>query len=91
MFNWSIIQSLRLLKSLKTLSLTDNRLEVSFPVEGMPIHHNTYNSYFSLFFFFLVELLVFEDLEILDLSNNQLNGSLTVQGREIEKIIFLFN
>ena len=52
MFNWSIIQSLRLLKSLKTLSLTDNRLEVSFPVEGMPIHHNTYNSYFSLFFFF---------------------------------------
>ena len=89
MFNRSIIQSLRLLKSLKTLSLTDNRLEGSFPAEGMlyiiiliiPTFH----------FFFLVELLVFEDLEILDLSNNQLNGSLTVQGREIEKIIFLFN
>ena len=36
-------------------------------------------------FFFFVELSVFEDLEILDLSNNQLNGSETAQGKDIEK------
>ena len=42
MFDLSIIQSLRLLKSLKTLSLHDNYLEGSFPAKGMPIHHNTY-------------------------------------------------
>ena len=91
-FNRSIIQPLRLLKSLKTLSLSNNHLEGSFPTKGMPIHHNIYKVYkrFLLFtfFFFLVELSVFEDLEMLDLSDNQLNGSLTVQGREIEKIIF---
>ena len=46
------------------------------------------NSYFSLPFCFLVEISVFEDLEMLDLSNNELNGSLTIQGKEIEKIIF---
>ncbi|KAK7845951.1 receptor-like protein 15 [Quercus suber] len=66
-FNRSIIQSLRFLKSLKTLSLFDNFLEGSFPAK---------------------ELSVFEELEMLDLSDNQLNGSPTVQGREIEKIIF---
>ena len=96
MLNRSIIQSLRLLKSLKTLSLHDNNLEGSFPAKGMPIHLNTHKVYkqfllftsFSLPFFFLVELSVFEDLEMLDLSNNELNGSLTVKGREIEKIIF---
>ncbi|KAK7826594.1 receptor-like protein 15 [Quercus suber] len=66
-FNRSIIQSLRFLKSLKTLSLSDNGLEGSFPAK---------------------ELSVFEDLEMLDLSYNKLNGSLMVQGREIEKIIF---
>ena len=44
-FKRSIIQSLRLLKSLKTLSLHDNRLEGSFPTEGMPIHHNSYKVY----------------------------------------------
>ena len=95
-FNLNIIQSLRLLKSLKTLSLHDNYLEGSFPAKGMPIHHNTYKVYkqFLLFTFFVVvvvvvvELSVFEDLEMLDLSNIGLNGSLTVQGREIEKIIF---
>ena len=92
-FNRSIIQSLRLLKSLKTLSLSSNRLEGSFPAKGMPPHHNIYIVYkrfllFTFFFFFWVELSVFEDLEMLDLSNNQLNDSLTVQGREIEKIIF---
>ena len=90
-FNLNIIQSLRLLKSLKTLSLHDNYLEGSFPAKGMPLHHNIYIVYkrFLLFtFFFWVELSVFEDLEMLDLSNNQLNDSLTVQGREIEKIIF---
>ena len=92
-FKRSIIQSLRLLKSLKILSLRFNLLEGSFPTEGMPIHHNSYKVYkqFLLFiFFFLVELSVFEDLEKLDLSNNELNGSLTIQGREIEKIIFWF-
>ena len=96
-FSLSIIQSLRLLKSLKTLSLPYNNLEGSFPAKGMPIHLNTHKVYkqfllftsFSLpFFFFLVELSVFEDLEMLDLSNNELNGSLTIQGKEIEKIIF---
>ena len=95
-FSLSIIQSLRLLKSLKTLSLPYNNLEGSFPAKGMPIHLNTHKVYkqfllftsFSLPFFFWVELSVFEDLEMLDLSNNQLNDSLTVQGREIEKIIF---
>ena len=95
MLNRSIIQSLRLLKSLKTLSLHDNSLEGSFPAKGMHIYHNTYKVYkqfllFTFFFFilFLVELSVFKDLEMLDLSNNGLNGSLTVQGKEIEKIIF---
>ena len=91
-FSLSITQSLRLLKSLKTLSLHDNNLEGSFPAKGMPVHLNTHKVYkqFLLFtsFFFWVELLVFEDLEMLDLSNNELNGSLTVKGREIEKIIF---
>ena len=91
-FSLSITQSLRLLKSLKTLSLHDNNLEGSFPAKGMPIHLNTHKVYkqFLLFtsFFFWVELLVFEDLEMLDLSNNELNGSLTIQGKEIEKIIF---
>ena len=53
MFNPSIIQSLRLLKSLKTLSLSDNSLEGSFPAKGMPIYHNTYKVYkqFLLFTF----------------------------------------
>ena len=56
-FKRSIIQSLRLLKSLKTLSLPSNRLEGSFPTEGMPIHHNSYKVYkqfllFTSFFFF---------------------------------------
>ena len=94
-FNRSIIQSLRLLKSLKTLSLSQNILVGSFPVEGMPIHHNTYTVYkqlllfkFLFIFFLWVELSVFKDLEMLDLSYNGLNGSLTVQGKEIEKIIF---
>ena len=95
-FKRSIIPSLRLLKSLKTLSLAGNSLEGSFPAKGMPIYHNTYKVYkqfllFTFFFFhFLVELSVFEDLEMLDLSINEFNGSLTVQGREIEKIIFWF-
>ena len=59
-FCLSIIQSLRLLKSLKTLSLHDNNLEGSFPAKGMPIHLNTHKVYkqfvlftsFSLPFFF---------------------------------------
>ncbi|XP_030970923.1 receptor-like protein 14 [Quercus lobata] len=58
-FNQSIIQSLRLLTSLKNLNLSSNALEGSLPTK---------------------ELSVFEDLEILDLSNNWLNGSETVQG-----------
>ncbi|XP_050289287.1 receptor-like protein 13 isoform X13 [Quercus robur] len=58
-FNQSIIQSLRLLTSLKSLNLSYNALEGSLPTK---------------------ELSVFEDLEILDLSNNRLNGSETVQG-----------
>ncbi|KAL4629143.1 hypothetical protein ACB092_05G287300 [Castanea dentata] len=37
MFNRSIIQSLRLLKSLKTLSLSDNRLEGSFPAKELSV------------------------------------------------------
>ena len=61
MFNLSIIQSLRLLKSLKTLSLHDNYLEGSFLAKGMPIHHNTYKVYkqfllFTSFFLFFVLL-----------------------------------
>ena len=44
-YNRSIIQSLKLLKSLKTLSLSNNRLEGFFPAKGMPIHHNTYKVY----------------------------------------------
>ena len=57
LFNQSIIQSLRLLKLLKTLSPTFNQLEGTFPAKGMPILHNNYkflkNSYFShLFLFF---------------------------------------
>ena len=54
MLNRSIIQSLRLLKSLKTLSLHDNSLEGSFPAKGMHIYHNTYKVYkqFLLFTFF---------------------------------------
>ncbi|KAM4113355.1 hypothetical protein ACJW30_05G214600 [Castanea mollissima] len=59
LFNQNIIQSLRLLKSLKTLSLAANLLEGSFPAKGISI---------------------FEDLEMLDLRYNRLNGSLTVQG-----------
>ena len=57
-FCLSIIQSLRLLKSLKTLSLHDNNLEGSFPAKGMPILLNTHKVYkkfllfTSLFFFF---------------------------------------
>ena len=43
------------------------------------------------FFSFFVELSVFEDLEILDLRNNKLNGSKTIQGREIKKPWFRFN
>ncbi|KAM4113361.1 hypothetical protein ACJW30_05G215200 [Castanea mollissima] len=58
-FNRSIIHSLRLLTSLKSLNLSYNALEGSLPTK---------------------ELSVFEDLEILDLRNNQLNGSETVQG-----------
>ena len=42
LFNQNIIQSLRLLKSLKTLSLAANLLEGSFPVKGKPICHNIY-------------------------------------------------
>ena len=42
LFNQNIIQSLRLLKSLKTLNLAANLLEGSFPAEGMPICHNIY-------------------------------------------------
>ena len=57
MLNRSIIQSLRLLKSLKTLSLHDNSLEGSFPAKGMHIYHNTYKVYkqfllFTFFFFY---------------------------------------
>ena len=52
MFNWSIIQSLRLLKSLKTLSLTDNRLEGSFPAEGMLYIIILIIPTFHFFFFF---------------------------------------
>ncbi|KAM4102303.1 hypothetical protein ACB094_05G214200 [Castanea mollissima] len=63
-FNQSIIQSLRLLTSLKSLNLSNNALKGSLPTK---------------------ELSVFKDLEILDLRNNRLNGSETVQGREIEK------
>ena len=56
-FNLSIIQPLRLIKSLKTLSLHDNYLEGSFPTEGMPIHHNSYKVYkqfllFNFLFYF---------------------------------------
>ncbi|KAL0012857.1 hypothetical protein SO802_007965 [Lithocarpus litseifolius] len=57
-FNRSIIQSLRLLTSLKSLNLSYNALEGSLPTK---------------------ELSVFEDLEILDLRDNTLNGSGTVQ------------
>ncbi|XP_065635441.1 receptor-like protein 14 [Quercus suber] len=35
MFNWSIMQSLRLLTSLKTLNLSYNELEGSFPTKGL--------------------------------------------------------
>ncbi|KAL4629137.1 hypothetical protein ACB092_05G287000 [Castanea dentata] len=58
-FNRSIIHSLRLLTSLKSLNLSYNALEGSLPTK---------------------ELSVFEDLEILDLRNNWLNGSETIQG-----------
>ncbi|KAM4113364.1 hypothetical protein ACJW30_05G215400 [Castanea mollissima] len=58
-FNQSIIHSLRLLTSLKSLNLSYNALKGSLPTK---------------------ELSGFEDLEILDLRNNWLNGSETVQG-----------
>ena len=44
LFNQSIIQSLRLLKSLKTMSTTFSQLEGTFPVKGMPILHNNYKN-----------------------------------------------
>lgn len=84
LFNQSIKQSLRLFKLLKTLSPTFNQLEGTFPAKGMPILHNNYkNSKKFLIFtsiFVFLELLVSEDLEMLDLGGNHLNGSLTVQG-----------
>uniref|UniRef100_A0A7N2LUQ8 Leucine-rich repeat-containing N-terminal plant-type domain-containing protein n=1 Tax=Quercus lobata TaxID=97700 RepID=A0A7N2LUQ8_QUELO len=64
-FNRSIIQSLRLLTSLKSLNLSKNALEGSLPTK---------------------ELSVFEDLEVLDLRDNRLNGSETVQESGLEKL-----
>lgn len=58
LFNQSIIQSLRLLKSLKTLSPTFNQFEGTFLAKGMPIlHNNNKNSkkfpiFTSIFVFF---------------------------------------
>ena len=92
LFNQSIIQSLRLLKSLKTMSTTFSQLEGTFPVKGMPILHNNYkNSQKFLIFtsiFVFLELSISEDLEMLDLVGNQLNGSLTLQGTETKMILF---
>ncbi|KAL0012851.1 hypothetical protein SO802_007959 [Lithocarpus litseifolius] len=65
LFNQNIMQSLRLLESLKTLNLAANLLEGSFPAEGISI---------------------FEDLEMLDLRYNRLNGSLTVQALKYLKL-----
>ena len=94
LFNQSIIQSLRLLKSLKTMSTTFSQLEGTFPVKGMPILHNSYkNSQKFLIFtsiFVFLELSIFEDLEMLDLGGNQLNGSLTLQGTETKMILFSY-
>ena len=92
LFNQSIIQSLRLLKSLKTMSTIFNQLEGTFPVKGMPILHNNHkNSQKFLIFtyiFVFLELSILEDLEMLDLGGNQLNGSLTLQGTETKMILF---
>ena len=90
-FNRSIIQSLRLLTSLKSLNLSHNAMEGSLPTKGMHspnilfINYVIYSIRVLFLFLFFVELSVFEDLEILDLSNNRLDGSETVQGRDIEK------
>ena len=86
-FNRSIIQSLSLLTSLKNLILHHNQLEGSFPTKGMFIFHNSLNNIKTVptfhinFYFFYAELSVFEDLEMLDLGYNLLNGSITMQGR----------
>ncbi|XP_065636665.1 receptor-like protein 15 isoform X2 [Quercus suber] len=80
MFNRSIIQSLRLLKSLKTLSLHYNSLEGSFPakelsvfedLEMLDLSKNELNG--SLI---VQDFASLRSLEVLNLGGNNFNGSL---------------
>ncbi|KAM3749808.1 hypothetical protein ACB098_05G214400 [Castanea mollissima] len=80
MFNRSIIQSLRLLKSLKTLSLSINHIEGSFPakelsvfedLEMLDLSNNELNGSLTI-----QDFASLRSLEVLNLGGNNFNGSL---------------